>query len=81
MKKKTQIIIQDSEDVKNIFIQVNLKDNKSSVLSCFSAWENLAFIMEALALTAEECIKEGISRKRVYRAIKEYLVKVLGNYY
>ena len=81
MRNKTKITIQDSDNVRNIFIQINLKENKTSVLSSFSAWENLALIMEALGVTISECIKEGIGKKHVYRAIKKYLMKVLGNYY
>lgn len=36
--------------------------------------------MEALAVTSEKCIQERISRKQVYTAIREYLMKVLENY-
>lgn len=81
MKKKQEVVMQDSENIRNIFIQLNLKENKTSVLSSFSAWENLGLIMEALAVMAEECIKEGINRKKVYGEIKEYLMKVLGSYH
>ncbi len=81
MKKKQEVLIQDTENIRNIFIQLNLKENKTSVLSSFSAWENLGFIMEALAVMAGECIKEGINRKKVYGEIKEYLMKVLGSYH
>lgn len=80
MKKQTAITIKDSKDVKNLFIQVNLKKNTTLVFSSFSSWENLAFIMEALAVTAQKCIEEGISRKQVYGAVKKYLVEVLDSY-
>lgn len=80
MKDKTKVTIEDSEFIRNIFIQVNLKENKTSVLSGFSAWENLGLIMEALAVTASQCIKEGFSKKQVYGAIKEYLMNVIGFY-
>ena len=42
--------------------------------------ENLAFIMEALAVTAQKSIQEGMSKKQVYGAIKKYLIQVLGSY-
>lgn len=80
MKKDIPIVIKDSEDIKNILIQVNLKNGSTSVLSPFSAWENLALIMEALGVTAEKCLHEGISKKQVYEGIKSYLVKVLSSY-
>lgn len=80
MKKQTAITIKDSKDIKNLFIQVNLKNNTTLVFSSFSSWENLAFIMEALAVTAQKCIEEGISKEQVYEAIKTYITEVLGNY-
>lgn len=80
MKKQIAIPIKDSKDVKHLFIQVNLKKNTTLVFSSFSPWENLAFIMEALAVTAQKCIQDGISKARVYGAIKRYFMQVLGNY-
>lgn len=80
MKKKIPIIIKDNKQIRNIIIQINLKTNKTSVLSSFSSWENLALIMEALAVTAQKCIQEGISKDHTYGAIKNYLMQVLGNY-
>ena len=80
MGKEEAIVIKDSENIQNIFIQINLKNKTTSVFSNFSAWENLALIMEALAITVQKCIREGMSRKKVYSAIKNYLIKVLGNY-
>lgn len=80
MNDKKSVIIKDSETVRNIFIQVDLKGNKTSVLSSFSPWENLAFIMEALAVTAKQCIAEGMNKDQVYGEIREYLMQVLGNY-
>ena len=50
------------------------------VLSNFSAWENLAIIMEALAVTAQKCIDEGVSKRKVDEAIKKYLAKSLDTY-
>lgn len=80
VKKETSITIKDNKNIKNIFIQINLKNNTTLVFSNFSSWENLAYIMEALAVTAQKCIGEGISKKQVYGAIKTYLIQVLGNY-
>ena len=80
MKDETPLVIRDNESIKNIFIQVDLKNQSTSVCSNFSSGENLSLIMEALAITAEKCIKDGIEKKKVYGTIKDYLVKVLGNY-
>ena len=80
MKKKPTIILEDSKKVKNIVIQVNLKENTTTVISAFSAWENLALIMEGLGVTAQKCIKEGISKGKVYGQIKKYVVDVLSSY-
>lgn len=80
MKKQIAIPIKDSKDIKHLFIQVNLKKNTTLVFSSFSPWENLAFIMEALAVTAQKCIQDGISKAHVYGAIKRYFLQVLGNY-
>lgn len=77
MKKKT---LKDSKKVRNIIIQVNLKNSSTTVFSGFTAWENLALIMEGLGVTAEKCIDEGIDQKEVYKAIQDYLIKVLTSY-
>lgn len=75
-----KMVIQDSKDIKNVFIQVDMKKQTTSVLSNFSAWENLAYIMEGLAVTAQKCLKDGMSRKKVYGGIKKYLLQALSGY-
>jgi len=80
MIKPTPIIISDNDKLRNILIQVDLKNQKTMVLSNFSAWENLAIIMEALAVTAQKCIDEGVSKRKVDEAIKKYLAKSLDTY-
>lgn len=77
MTKIKQVLIKDNESIKNILVQVNLKKNSVSVVSNFSAWENLALIMEALGITAEQCVKEGIDKEQVNREIQRYLAEVL----
>lgn len=73
-------VIKDSDHVKNLFVQVDVDKGSTSVLSNFSAWENLAYLMEALAATAEKCINDGISKKVVYDEIRRYIIKTLGDY-
>lgn len=80
MKEEIPIVLKDSKYIKHIIVQLNLKNNTSLIFSEFSAWENLALIMEALAVTVQKCIQEGIDRKKVYTAVKNYLVKILGSY-
>ena len=75
--KEEKILIKDGERIKNIFIQVNLDKSSVSVMSNFSAWENLTLVMEALAITAEQCVKEGFDKKEVEREINDYLQKAL----
>lgn len=79
-KKKTKIVLEDDKNVKNIVIQVHLKNNYTTVFSGFSSWENLAFIMEGLGATVQECVRSGISKKKVYDQVKKYIVEVLNNY-
>ena len=74
------IILKNSEDIKNIIIQVNSKNNSTSVFSGFSAWENIAYILEGLGATVQECIRQGISRREAYGAVKKYILKVLPSY-
>lgn len=77
MTKPKQILVNDNESIKNILVQVNLGKSSVSVISNFSAWENLSLIMEALGITAEQCVKEGIDREQVDKEIQIYLSKVL----
>lgn len=79
-KKETQIVIKDSKYTRNIFIQVDLRKNSTIVHSGFSSWENIALIIEGLAVIAAQCIKEGINRQEVYKAINEYMIKTLPSY-
>jgi hypothetical protein len=78
--KEIPLVIRDTKDIKNIFVQVNVKKGTSTVYSNFSAWENLAYLMEALGATVQQCIHEGIGRKKVHSAVQEYLSKVLKAY-
>ena len=80
MKKKPVIILEDSKKVKNIVIQVNLENNSTTVFNSFSAWENLALILEGLGVTVQKCIKEGINKNKVYSQVKKYIIEVLSGY-
>lgn len=80
MARLTPIIISDSDKLRNIIIQVDLENQKTMVLSNFSSWENLAIIMEALAVIAQKCIDEGISKRKIDKAIKKYLAESLNTY-
>ena len=80
MKKKPTVILEDSEKIRNIVIQINIEDNSTTVISSFSAWENLALILEGLGTTVQKCIKEGISKKEVYGQVKKYIIEVLSSY-
>ena len=80
MSKQIPIAISDSEKLSNLLIQVNLETSTTIVLSNFSAWENLALIMEALVLTAQKCKDDGIPEGKVDEAIREYLSNALISY-
>lgn len=80
MSKEMPVVIKDSKEQRNIVISVDLKKGTTTVFSGFSAWENLALIMEGLAVTTQKCIEEGMEKKEVYSAIKDYLMKVLDVY-
>jgi hypothetical protein len=80
MKKKLSVTLRDNQDIKNVIIQVNLKNGTTMVVSGFNAWDNLAYIMEALAVTAEQCVMEGVEKQDVYKEITEYLKDVLPSY-
>ena len=75
-----KIIIKDTDNQKNIFIQLDLKQGKTTVFSNFSAWENLAYLMEALGVTASICEDEGITKKEIYQAVNNYLTSVFSDY-
>ena len=81
MTRKKKVVVKDTDDIKNIFIQLNFKRGKTTVFSNFTPWENLAFLMEALGVTASMCIEKNMSKKEVYQAINDYLVKVLDDYH
>lgn len=78
MTKSKQILIEDNKSIKNILVQVNLEKSSVTVISNFSAWGDLAFLMEALGITAEQCVKEGIERGQVNEEIQNYLKSVLS---
>ena len=80
INKDQKVVIKDSDKLRNILIQVNMKKNTATVLSNFSAWENLAYILEGLGATAQECIREGRSKGEVKEAIDSYLKEVIKTY-
>lgn len=79
-KKHIPVILKDSGNIRNVVVQVDMKKGSTMVMSGFSPWENLALIMEALAVTAEQCIHEGMDKKEVYQEITDYLVEVMPSY-
>ena len=51
--KEEPVVVRDNENQKHVFIQVNLKKGNTQVMSNFSAWENLALILEGLGATIQ----------------------------
>lgn len=80
MSDETKVIVKDSKDLQNILIQIDLKKGRTTVISGFSPWENLALIMEGLGVTAQMCIEEGIPREKVYQVIQDYIIKIIDDY-
>lgn len=78
--KDQKIVIKDDDSLKNILIQVNMEKNTATVLSNFTAWENLTYILEGLGASAQECVREGKSKKEVKEAIDVYLKVVIKTY-
>lgn len=79
-KKHIPVVLKDSHNVRNLVVQVDMKKGSTMVMSGFTAWENLAIIMEALAVTAEQCIHEGMDKKEIYQEIADYLMEVMSSY-
>lgn len=80
MKREEPLVLRDSENVRNIIVQVDIRNNKTGVWSGFSAWENVALLIEALAATANECVKQGMSKEKVYKGIYDYISKSFPTY-
>lgn len=76
--EQVPVIIQDSKDIKNVLIQINLKTSQVTVISNYSAWDDMAYLLESISVTVEKCVKEGMERKTVLKELKRYLVKSLA---
>jgi hypothetical protein len=75
----TPVIIQDSAEIKNVLVQLNFKTSQVVVISNYSAWDNMGYLLEGVGITVAKCVKEGIPRKAVLKELKNYLSKVLAN--
>lgn len=75
----TPVIIQDSEEIKNVLVQLNFKTSQVSVISNYSAWDNMSYLLEGVGISVAKCVKEGIPRKVALKELKDYLSKVLAN--
>lgn len=76
--KETPIVIKDSENLRNLLIQLNMEKGTVTIISNYSAWDNLAYLIEALSVTAGQCVsQEGISKEAVQEEIDRYLTEVL----
>lgn len=79
-KQKVPVIIEDNKNLKNILVQLDMAAGHTKVISKFSAWENIAYLMEALGASAQQCLREGRSKQEVYEEINRYLARVLIAY-
>ena len=75
-----EIIFKDTDKVKHIIVQVDLKKNKTQIVSAFDAWENIALLLEGVGMQAEACLQEGMSKDEIYKGITDYLMKTLTAY-
>lgn len=80
MAQDDQITVKDSEDIKNILVQIDLKNDRAQVISSFSAWEHLALLTEALGASIDECIEDGMDKEEVIAAVKEYYHQLIDSY-
>lgn len=71
--------VQDSENIKNVLVQVNLKTSQATVISNSNAWDNMAYLLEGVAITVKKCVQEGKERKVVLKELNEYLSKALAS--
>ena len=72
-----EVIVQDTEEIKNVLVQINIKTSQIAVISNYSAWDNMAHLLEGVSVTVEKCVKEGMERKVVLKELREYLIKAL----
>ena len=75
---QTPIVVRDTEDIKNVLVQINQKTSQITVIGDNSAWDNMAYLLEGIAVTVEKCVQEGMERKVALKELKEYLIKALG---
>ena len=80
MPKKRVMIFKDTDTIKNIIVQMDLKSNQAILISNFDPWENIALLLEAVGMQAEVCLKKGMSKEEVYKGITDYLMKTLTSY-
>lgn len=80
MDKDQPLVIKDTKDIHNIFVQLNLKRGTTMIYSNFSAWENLSYLLEAVGVTIEQCVSEGIDRKEVHKELSKYMIQIIDAY-
>ena len=66
--------------MKDILVQVDIENNRTTVVSDNSAWTNIALLLEAVSMLMQQCIDQGMSKKEVYDGTMQYFMKAIGEY-
>jgi len=74
------IEIKDTENIKHIIVRVEVKNNRTHIISAFGAWENIALLLEAVGVSIAKCLKEGMSKDKIYKGVTNYIMKILDAY-
>ena len=61
---------------KRILISIDVENNKTEVGGTGNAWDDMACILEGLAVICQACVNEGISKDSVYGEVQKYFNKI-----
>lgn len=66
--------------MKTLHLQVDVENNQTTIMSDYSAWENIALLLEGVAMSMQKCIEEGMPKEDVYKGTTDYFMKAVGEY-
>lgn len=70
----------DSNNSKNIVVQISDEDLTTTVYSDLSPDANIDYLLEAVGVNAQEVVKQGKDRKELTKELKDFFDQVLQAY-
>lgn len=81
MSESKQVVLQDNENIKYVIVEVDLKSNKTRIMSSLSLWGNIRVFASSIGVSYRKMIADGENPITTYKMLEKIIVEMLETDY